>query len=105
MRPMYSPSKPMPNRQMPNNMNAMPNSVNKPSASGPITKRRMARKMTKMVEMTEVAMPSMEKNCNGISEKPVIKSKFRRINFDNGYFDSPAARSSCSTSTSAGLRE
>ena len=49
-------------------------------------------------------MPSIENSCSGTSEKLVIRSKFRRIRLYSEYFDSPAARSSCPTTTSAGLR-
>ena len=50
-------------------------------------------------------MPSSENICSGTSEKPVTRSKFRRIRLYSEYFDSPAARSSCSTTISVGLRE
>jgi hypothetical protein len=49
-------------------------------------------------------MPIIEKNCSGTSEKPVTRSKFRRIRLYSEYFDSPAERSSCSTTISVGLR-
>ena len=56
-----------------------------------------------MAEPSEISMPSMENICNGTSEKLVIRSKLRRIRLYIEYLDSPAARSSCPTTTSAGI--
>ena len=47
-------------------------------------------------------MPKSENSCSGTSEKPVTRSKLRRIRRYSEYFDSPAARSSCATSISVG---
>ena len=54
-------------------------------------------------EPSEMSMPSIEKNCSGTSEKPVIRSKFRRISEYSEYFDSPAWRSSWPITTSVGF--
>ena len=48
-------------------------------------------------------MPSIENACSGTTEKPVTRSKLSRIRLYSEYFDSPAWRSSCPTTTSVGL--
>ena len=82
----------------------MPNSVNRPSASGPTRMRRTASTITNRMDSSEMTMPANEKACSGTSENPVTRSKFRRIRLYREYFDSPAARSSCATVISTGLR-
>jgi hypothetical protein len=54
--------------------------------------------------MTAITPPAMEKNCSGATEKPVIKSKFRRMSENSEYFDCPTVRSACPTSISTGWR-
>ena len=84
--------------------NAIANSVNTPSASAPSRKRRKISTTTSSADSSDKVMPSSENICSGTSEKPVIRSKFRRMRLYSEYFDSPAARSSCSTTISVGLR-
>ncbi len=48
-------------------------------------------------------MPTMEKSCRGTTEKPVIKSKFKRIKLYIEYFERPAKRSSWAIGTSMGF--
>ena len=55
-----------------------------------------------MSAAADTIMPNIENSCNGTIEKPVTRSKLRRISRYNEYFDSPAARASCATSTSVG---
>ena len=45
----------------------------------------------------------MENSCSGTTEKPVIRSKFRRIRLYSEYFDCPAWRSSWAIGTSIGF--
>src|SRR5216117_3918524 len=84
MRPTYSPSRPMPNRVIPIKKNAIPKSVNTPSASGPTTTRRIARKITNATDNRAIAIPESENSCRGITENPVTRSKLSlvRLNFD-----------------------
>ena len=49
-------------------------------------------------------MPSMENSCRGTTEKPVIKSKLRRMSEYQEYLDSPSRRGSWATSISVGSR-
>ncbi|MNT98235.1 hypothetical protein D3C72_2407810 [compost metagenome] len=44
-----------------------------------------------------------ENHCSGTIEKPVTRSKFRRINWYTEYLDSPAWRCSWLTSISTGF--
>jgi len=44
-----------------------------------------------------------ENHCRGTIEKPVTRSKLRRIRPYSEYFDSPACRDSCATSISVGV--
>ena len=48
-------------------------------------------------------MPTMENSCSGTTEKPVIRSKFRRIKLYIEYFERPAKRSSWAIGTSMGF--
>ncbi len=68
----------MPNKVMPIKKNAMPKSVNTPSASGPTTRRRMARKITNVRDNRAIAIPESENSCRGITENPVTRSKLSR---------------------------
>ena len=93
----------MPNSASPMKKNMIANRVNKPSASEPRMRRRPSRTIISAAESRDTAMPTMEKSCNGTTEKPVIKSKFRRIRLYKEYFDSPACRSSWAIGTSMGF--
>jgi hypothetical protein len=64
--------------------------------------RRTNKYSTKRADRVATAMPAMEKSCNGTTEKPVIRSKFRRTKLYMEYFDLPAKRSSCAIGTSMG---
>jgi hypothetical protein len=59
---------------------AMPNSVNRPSASGPTMTRRTARNSTNTIDSREITIPEKENSCSGSTEKPVTRSKLSRIN-------------------------
>src|SRR5450830_588702 len=60
-------------------LRAIPNSVNNPSASAPKIKRRINSKPTRPPDRIDNTIPSIENHCNGMMEKPVIRSKLRRI--------------------------
>src|SRR5450432_3633251 len=95
----------MPNRATPMRKNTTPNRVNNPSASGPTTRRRTNKNTKNSADSNDTAMPIMENNCSGTTEKPVMRSKFRRIKLYNEYLDRPANRSSCAIGTSIGFME
>ena len=82
----------------------MANSVNTPSTSAPMMKRRTSSSDEQRApRRSDRIMPMSENHCSGTTEKPVTRSKFRRIRLYSEYFDSPAARSSCATSISVGF--
>ena len=83
--------------------NTIANSVNKPSASEPTMRRRTNRTIISAADSSDTAMPTMENSCSGTTEKPVIRSKFRRIRLYSEYFDWPAWRSSWAIGTSMGF--
>ncbi len=93
----------MPNSATPMKRNTTLNRVNKPSASEPMKMRRTMSTTNSIAESSATDMPTMEKSCSGTTEKPVIKSKFRRIKLYIEYFERPAKRSSCAIGTSIGF--
>src|SRR5271165_6640031 len=102
MRPTESTQKAEADSPQPMKKNTMPNRVNTPSASDPTRMRRTMRYTKKRADSSDTAMPTMEKSCSGTTEKPVIKSKFRRIKLYMEYFERPAKRSSWVMGTSMG---
>ena len=84
----------MPNSATPIRKKTKANKVNRPSASEPTQILRTRSTKNSNPDAIEISMPTMEKSCSGTTEKPVIKSKFRRIKLYNEYLERPANRSS-----------
>ncbi|MCY1247030.1 hypothetical protein D9M68_877220 [compost metagenome] len=88
---------------MPIRKKFMANSVNTPCTSEPSRKRRTSSITNSTPENSDRIVPIAENHCSGTIEKPVTRSKFRRISWYSEYFDSPAWRCSWLTSISTGL--
>jgi hypothetical protein len=79
--------------------------VNTPWTSEPSRKRRISRITNRPADEIDSTVPIAENHCSGTIEKPVTRSKFRRISWYSEYFDSPAWRCSWPTSISTGFDE
>ena len=83
--------------------NCRANRVKTPCTSAPNSRRRDSSSTNMAAEPTDRIMPISENHWSGTIEKPVTRSKFRRMSRYSPYLDRPAARIPCATSISAGF--